>query len=158
MTQVGGSSGRVGLLLASRFSELSFTVEDLPDTVASSSSAIAHIDQAIAPRIWFVAHDFFQPQPTGIALTANIYLLRKVLHDWTFNDARIILQHCAASLQPRARTVIMDTILLTSNTISKMQEAKLGVRDLTMAHFLTAKSGSLAIGWNYFRARRRGYD
>ncbi|TVY18014.1 O-methyltransferase aurJ [Lachnellula arida] len=134
IVDVGGSTGQASILLATHYPELSFIVQDLPVTVANSSSILANLDTSISSRITFSAHDFLSPQPIAIAVTTDIFFLRKIIHDWPPKDARIILSHISAALQkPGACIVIMDTILPEPGSVPAMEEAGLRVRDLTMA-------------------------
>lgn len=120
-------------MLASKFHDLSFTVEDLPNTIEEAKVQLKDIDPLIASRISLKAHDFMQPQPPEISRIADVYLLRKILHDWPTATAQKILQSLVSSMKPGARIVIMDTILPLPGTVPAPQEAALRVRDLTMA-------------------------
>ncbi|KAI7972817.1 hypothetical protein EIK77_003963 [Talaromyces pinophilus] len=91
------------------------------------------IDPSIASRISLKAHDFMQPQPPEISHLADVYLLRKILHDWPTATAHKILQNLVSSMKPGARIVVMDTILPLPGTFPTPQEAALRVRDLIMA-------------------------
>jgi hypothetical protein len=57
---------------------------------------------------WRAAHDLFAPQPVR---NASIFLMRLVLHDWPFDDARKILKHLRAAATPDTVLVILDHIL-----------------------------------------------
>lgn len=91
------------------------------------------LEPLVAQRIKFVKHDFFQAQPKDIAASADVFLLRKVLHDWSFENAKLILQNLAAAMKPGARIIIMESILPSPGSMSSLGEAKLRVQDLIMA-------------------------
>lgn len=134
ITDVGGSTGQASTLLATHYPELSFLVQDLPSTVASSASILSNFDEAICSRVTFSAHDFFDHQPSSVSSSTDIFFLRKILHDWPFKDAQAILSRISEALQkPGSRIIIMDTILPEPGSVSAMEEAGLRVRDLTMA-------------------------
>ncbi|PCG99790.1 O-methyltransferase, family 2 [Penicillium occitanis (nom. inval.)] len=133
VVDVGGSTGQIALMLASNFPDLSFTIEDLPSTIEESRIQLRDIDPSIASRISLKAHDFMQPQPPEISHLADVYLLRKILHDWPTATAHKILQNLVSSMKPGARIVVMDTILPLPGTFPTPQEAALRVRDLIMA-------------------------
>ena len=139
--QVGGSTGQVSVLLATHHPSLHFTVQDLPDTVANGPAAISPLFHDITSRITFVAHDFLTPQPSS----ADVYFLRKILHDWSSEHATTILQHLVTAMKsrPGARLVVMETILPRPGEMAPMQEAMLRVRDLTMAQSFNSKERSL---------------
>ena len=65
---------------------------------------------------------------------ADVFFLRKILHDWPFNEARQILGHLAMVMRPTARVVVMDVILpVPAKGLGGFPEARIRVRDLTMA-------------------------
>ncbi|KAH5663548.1 hypothetical protein HBI44_239660 [Parastagonospora nodorum] len=154
VVDVGGSTGQASIALAEAFPDLQLVVQDLPEVVAVGAGMRRNVgvnkgsESEVTARIEFEAHDFFDPQPvvTGAAAPA-VYLLRKILHDWPFERARVICQHLADALlanrNPDAMVVIMDTILPPPGTVGHLQEAGLRVRDLTMAQCFNSKEREL---------------
>ena len=133
VVDVGGSGGHVSAFLAKVFPQLSFVVQDLPDTVAQTEAAIlagtSAVPADILSRVSFEGHDFFKPQiRTGVA----VFLLRMILHDWPAAEAAMILRNLAAALQVGGRIIIMDTVLPRPGEGSRGAESVLRVRDLTM--------------------------
>ena len=106
-------------------------MEDLPDTIANASTLLSAQPESIRSRISTQAYDFFTTQPYK---GADIYLLRMIIHDWPSHMAITILKNQLDALKanPRARLVIMDTILPIPGSTSSVEEALLRVRDLTM--------------------------
>ena len=159
VVDVGGSTAQASIALAKAFPELRFIVEDLPEVVEGGPGIIAEAEKGtpaqegaekLSSRITFVAHDFFNPQPEldATAGAPTVYLLRKILHDWPATRAVEILQHLAVALRdggnPKARILVMDTILPPSGTVGKHAEASLRVRDLTMAQCFNSKERELS--------------
>ncbi|KAI0470259.1 S-adenosyl-L-methionine-dependent methyltransferase [Xylaria cf. heliscus] len=146
IVDVGGSKGFASIALAHAHPGFLFTVQDT-QTGIGSHSEISNLDSSVSSRIRFVVQDFFDPQPATQAdwPPPDIYLLRKILHDWPQHQSRKILSQLAVALrdgQPTARILIMDAILPAAGTVGKLQEAKLRVRDLTMAqHFNSYERG-----------------
>ncbi|RWA10745.1 hypothetical protein EKO27_g4370 [Xylaria grammica] len=137
IVDVGGSKGFASVALARAHPGFLFTVQDI-QTGIGSSSEISHLESSISSRIRFVVQDFFDPQPPTQSdwPPPDVFLLRKILHDWPQHESRRILSRLAVALrdgQSTARIIIMDTILPVSGTIGRLQEARLRVRDLTMA-------------------------
>lgn len=68
-----------------------------------------------------------------------------ILHDWPASDAPKILRNHLDALKtnPRARLVIMDTVLPLPGSISVVEEALLRVRDLTMIQTFNSKEREL---------------
>ena len=137
VVDVGGSRGHASVSLAKEFPEPSFVVQDLPETLSGAADALAISEPGVAPRIKYMPHSFFEPQPIK---DADIYLLRMIIHDWPDAEALKILSHLRDALKkPGARILIMDTVLPRSGTIPAFEERKLRVRDLTMMQAFNAK-------------------
>jgi hypothetical protein len=63
--------------------------------------------EGVAGRCQLVGGDFFADVPAG----ADAYLLSRVLHDWTDNDARRVLATCRAAMGPGSRLLVVEAIL-----------------------------------------------
>jgi 2-polyprenyl-6-methoxyphenol hydroxylase-like FAD-dependent oxidoreductase len=138
VVDVGGSGGHGSRALASAFPGLTFVVQDLPDTIENAKLALSVDDAKLyEDRVSFMPHDFFTPQPV---IDGDVYFLRMIIHDWPDETAITILTHLRDALKkPRARIVVMDTILPQPGTVSLLQERQLRVRDLTMMQVFNAK-------------------
>lgn len=137
VVDVGGSSGHASIALARAYPQLNFIVQDLPETIAKTSSAgVLSSESEIASRISYMPHDFFQPQPV---VDADVYLLRMIIHDWPDAEALKILLSLVTAMKPGARLLIMDTVLPQAGTIMTVEESRLRVRDLTMMQVFNAK-------------------
>ncbi|KAI0099509.1 S-adenosyl-L-methionine-dependent methyltransferase [Daldinia grandis] len=146
---VGGSNGFVSVALAKSYPGFKFTVQDLPEAVEALSSTLSDLPDTITSRIQFKAHSFFDPQPPHQtdSSSPDVYLLRKILHDWPAARAREILCRLGTALRDgkksSARIVIMDIILPPPGTIERTQEAMLRVRDLSMAQAFNSQERNL---------------
>ena len=103
----------------------------------------------IANRISFLDHSFFEPQPIH---GADVYLLRMIIHDWSFEDALEILKNIVSVMEPGSRLVIMDTVLPAPGTVGLHEERLLRVRDLTMMQVFNSCERSLE-DWQYLLQR-----
>ena len=65
------------------------------------------IAEGVADRCQLVPGDFFAEVPAG----ADAYVLSRVLHDWTDDDARRVLAACRAAMGPGSRLLIVEAIL-----------------------------------------------
>ncbi|KAL2061151.1 hypothetical protein VTL71DRAFT_7424 [Oculimacula yallundae] len=142
VVDVGGSTCSSSIALATAFPDLRFVVEDLPETVENSNHILAPLPESIRARITTCGHNFFTPQPVT---TAQVYLLRMILHDWPAAEAVTILSNHLEVLKanPSARLLIMDTVLPVSGSVSKNEEALLRVRDLAMVQAFNSKEREL---------------
>lgn len=115
-------------------------MQDLPSTLQNSSEILSTLDPPVASRLNFVAHNFFEPQPKDTADNADIFFLRRILHDWPDAEAITILQHLATALTKNdARILIMDTILPVPGNEAPLSEATLRATDLTMRQMFNSR-------------------
>jgi hypothetical protein len=61
----------------------------------------------VAGRCQLVAGDFFAAVPAG----AGAYLLSRVLHDWTDDEARRLLATCRSAMAPASRLLVVEALL-----------------------------------------------
>ncbi|OBR10554.1 O-methyltransferase [Colletotrichum higginsianum IMI 349063] len=145
VVDVGGSHGQLAVEIASKFPHLKFIVQDLPETVETAQRAFeadTGIEPGVKSHIHFMSSDIFKPQTV---LDAHVYFLRMIIHDWPDRDARVILQNLRAALEanPRARIVIMDTVLPPPGSTALQHEQQLRVRDLMMMQVFNAREREL---------------
>ena len=102
IADVGGGRGEALRRILGRFPEPRGLVFDRDDVVAAFPD-----DRRMSGRIATEAGSFFDRVPSG----ADIYLLMRVLHDWSDDDCRRILRNCRAAIGIGARLVICEQIL-----------------------------------------------
>lgn len=99
--QIGGSAGHDAFALAAAFPKLTITVEDLHECAPVFSS---NVPSELASRVTFREYNFFEPQP----ISADIYLLKMILHDWPEAEAIKIVQQIRPALKPGAKIIFID--------------------------------------------------
>lgn len=104
VVDIGGSQGHVSIALAQSYPSLSFIVQDRGEVIKGAAEALPG---DLSHRITFMAHDFFTDQP----VKADVYLLRRVLHDWSDSHCINILQGLVPSLKKGARIIVNDGIM-----------------------------------------------
>jgi len=102
VVDVGDADGYVSILLGQSFPELQITVENLPHVTEAGNVPLAR-----QGKIEFKAQDFFQEQKVK---GADVYLLRRVLHDWPDKLAIEILRALIPVLKRGANVVINDNV------------------------------------------------
>ncbi|EKD17354.1 O-methyltransferase [Drepanopeziza brunnea f. sp. 'multigermtubi' MB_m1] len=132
IVDVGGSHGFACVALAERFPNLTFVVQDLPQTIASAPALAGDL----AARIQFQAHDFTQPQPVR---GADVYLYRWILHNHSDKYAVNMLRQLIPALKNGARVVINDHCLPEPGTESARDEKIMRTMDLVMLTLLNAQ-------------------
>uniref|UniRef100_A0A2K5L246 Acetylserotonin O-methyltransferase like n=1 Tax=Cercocebus atys TaxID=9531 RepID=A0A2K5L246_CERAT len=102
---VGGCTGALARELAREYPRLQVTVFDLPDVVELA----VHFQPAgpQAAQIHFAAGDFFRdPLPS-----AELYVLCRILHDWSDDKVHKLLSKVAESCKPGAGLLLVETLL-----------------------------------------------
>jgi O-methyltransferase/methyltransferase family protein len=112
VVDVGGGRGSLlGAILSRRPGMRGVLFER--GAVAEAAAA----DLAVAglqARCEAVGGDFFSEIPAG----GDVYVLKKVLHDWQDKQARAILQACRAAMNQTARLLIAEFVLPNNDTPS----------------------------------------
>lgn len=100
VVDVGGGTGAMlaGILLA--HPEVQGTLVDVPRTVARAAPIFARA--GVTDRVRVVGQSFFDPLPAG----ADLYLLMKVVSNWTGDELIAILRRCGEAAGRDGRLVI----------------------------------------------------
>jgi hypothetical protein len=89
---VGGGHRQLLAAILARYPDLPGVLFDLPSGVQIARSGA----EQSSPRAEFVAGSFFNSVPRG----ADVSVLRKVIHDWNDEQARVILRNCRDAMNP----------------------------------------------------------
>ncbi|KAJ7920785.1 S-adenosyl-L-methionine-dependent methyltransferase [Mycena leptocephala] len=118
----GGGQGYLSLLLARRFQDSCFIVQDLPEMLSIARKNILQDSEAARAlqeeRLIVEAHDFFQPQPRA----ADVYIFKHILHDWPDSVCVTILEN-AVKGNLKATILIIDFVAAPS-TYSRQVEGE----------------------------------
>ncbi|MEU8825073.1 methyltransferase [Streptomyces sp. NPDC048636] len=101
---LGGANGEVIRAMMTANPHLHGGVFDLPH-IAPDAAAAARAD-GLEERFSAVGGDFFEAVPS-----ADLYILKYVLHDWDDDACVRILKNCNASLREGGRVVIVDYLI-----------------------------------------------
>ena len=66
------------------------------------------LPEDLRERISFQAHNLFQMQSVD---GADVYLLRLVLHDWSYKYSKKIIRALIPALKPGAKVVVNDRVV-----------------------------------------------
>ncbi|KAI1135569.1 S-adenosyl-L-methionine-dependent methyltransferase [Hypoxylon sp. FL0543] len=125
VVDVGGGNGHCSKAIASCNPTLKFVVQDANTAIAGEVDT-----EELGDRLQFVEYDFFTPQ----TVTGDVYLLRRILHHHSDQDAVRILQAQLGAVRkkPGARILVMDNIAIHSGTLSTLEERKTRTLDIAM--------------------------
>jgi hypothetical protein len=102
IADIGGGNGEMLRRILAAFPEVKGLLFDRPDVIAAVSP-----EALSAGRITSQSGNFFEAVPVG----ADVYLLVRVLHDWSDEDAFRILRSCRLSMGLDARLLVIEGIL-----------------------------------------------
>jgi hypothetical protein len=80
---------------------------DLPAGIAAAKAGVG----GDLPRTELVAGDFFEAVPPN----GDIYVLKKVIHDWNDERAATILVNCRKAMTPAGKVLLAETIVPPGN-------------------------------------------
>jgi hypothetical protein len=98
----GGNGGFLSAILAS-YEEISAVLFDQPSAIEAAKAGRG----GPLPRCKLVAGDFFEDVPPG----GDTYVLKRVLFDWTDEQALQILQNCRQQMGGDARLLIIEPLI-----------------------------------------------
>jgi 2-polyprenyl-3-methyl-5-hydroxy-6-metoxy-1,4-benzoquinol methylase len=107
VVDVGGGHEQLLSAILTRHPHVSGVLFDLPSGVQMARSGA----EGSLPRTEFVAGSFFEFVPQG----ADVYVLKKVIHDWNDKQAAVILRNCRDAMTPHGRVLIAETIIPAGN-------------------------------------------
>ena len=104
VVDVGGGRGGFMAALLTRHQHLRGILFDQAHVLAQPN----HVREAgLTSRCDFAAGDFFAEVAPG----GDVYVLKRILHDWNDDDATRILRACAAAAGARGRIIVADAVL-----------------------------------------------
>lgn len=101
---IGGANGEVIRAMMRANPDLHGGVFDLPHVVPDAVQAAR--GDGLLDRFTAIGGDFFESVPS-----ADLYVLKYILHDWEDQHCIQILKNCRASLQDGGRIVVIDYLV-----------------------------------------------
>jgi hypothetical protein len=106
VVDIAGSAGVDAFHLATKFPALRIIVQDLAQVAPVFDKNHAEVSADLQSRVSFMEHDMFEPQP----VSADIYLIKQILHDWPDAEAVKVLRALIPALKPGARVILVEYI------------------------------------------------
>jgi O-methyltransferase len=105
VVDVGGGTGTLLAAVLSKYPALLGTLVELPATVEMGRRNLT--EAGVGDRCAFAAGSFFDPLPSD----GDVYVLSRVLHDWTDNEATAILRRCAEAAGSTGRVLVIEQLV-----------------------------------------------
>ena len=121
MVDVGGGNGALLSVVLRAKPEMRGILFDLRQGLVGAREKLEA--DGVAARVTLVEGNFFESVPAG----ADLYILKWIIHDWSDDQARVILQVCRRSMEDQARLVLIE------RTIPEHVDASPSALDATMA-------------------------
>src|SRR3546814_176009 len=109
IVDVGGGRGSLLITLLQRNPAARGLLFDLPHVAAGAAAPIR--DAGLEDRCRIVSGDFLDRVPAG----GDLYLVKKVIHDWDDERARTILANCRAAIADGGSILVMAEVILPGN-------------------------------------------
>jgi hypothetical protein len=126
VVDIGGNTGALMALLLRRFPELQGTVFDLEQAVCQTNAVLCAA--GVNERCQVLTGSFFEA--STIPTHGTIYLISRVLLNWSDEKVVEILKNCRAAMPSHSKLLILDFVLSDSNsnsTIPLLHSLHLGI-------------------------------
>jgi hypothetical protein len=112
VVDVGGNDGALLGAVLQRRPNLRGVLFDQPHIVAAAEGRLGAA--GVLPRCTIVTGSFFEEVPAG----GDLYMLSSVLHDWSDDEAKKILERVRAAMKPGAKLLLVEMVLPDDETWS----------------------------------------
>jgi hypothetical protein len=138
LVDIGGGKGAMMAALLAEMPGARGTVFDLPAGLIGADDVLT--EAAVRDRVDLAPGDFFESVPPG----GDVYLLRRVLHDWPDDDATAILTSCRTAIADRsARLLVSELIMPERATPGPAEDEEVFTLDMHMLVLFGARERSV---------------
>jgi SAM-dependent methyltransferase len=123
LVDVGGGSGGLLTEVLTTYPLMRGVLLELPEAVRAAGKRLA--EEGLAGRVELVEGSFFDGVPSG----GDVYVLARVLHNWSDEKAMRILRQVRAAMRPGARLVVFEQLVPEEDS---EPDAASGMVDLLM--------------------------
>jgi hypothetical protein len=107
VVDVGGGHGQLLSAILAGNPHLSGVLFDRPASIETAKTGLG----GPLPRTEFRVGDFFEGVPKG----GDVYVLKRVIHDWDDERAAAILRNCRSAMHPSGKVLVAERITAQGN-------------------------------------------
>jgi ubiquinone/menaquinone biosynthesis C-methylase UbiE len=108
VVDVGGGNGEVLSSVLKQNQDVKGVLFDMPEVVARAMENISN--NGLRSRMEIVGGNFFESVPSSDA-----YILRHIVHDWSDEDAVVILTNCRKAMKPNGKLLVVEAVIPKGN-------------------------------------------
>lgn len=118
VVDVGGGQGTLLATILRKNPKLQGVLLDMPHVVEMARPMLER--EGLQARCKLVPGNFFEAVPGG----GDLYMLKRILHDWDDKNSREILMTCRAAMSAESTLIVLDAVVPVGNTpsFSKLQD------------------------------------
>ena len=124
VADIGGGQGGLLAAILARHPGVRGLLYDQPQVVADPAELR---DAGSLDRCDIQAGDFFERVPAGV----DLYLLKRILHDWDDATATRILRRCREAMPADGRIAVVDAVMLPGNAPDPNKATDVSIMALT---------------------------
>lgn len=106
---IGGGQGALLRAILNAYPDVKGVLFELPHVIERACRSLS--EHTGSQRCRLEAGDFFETIPGGF----DVYLLKKIIHDWNDEQAIRILKNCRRAMAPHARLLLIELVVPTGN-------------------------------------------
>ena len=103
---IGGGKGHLLFSILDRYPNIQGTLFDQKSVIEKAKSR-----NSFGSRCNFVVGNFMNEVPEG----GDLYILKRILHDWNDEDAEKILQNCRKAITDQGRLILIEPAIVEAN-------------------------------------------
>ncbi len=121
LTDVGGGLGVLMAEILIANPSMKGVVADIPSVIQKAKNIIR--SRGLEDRCEAVECDFFEEIPSG----SDGYLMSHVLHDWSADQCKIILNNCCKAMKPGSKLLVVEMVIPPGNqpSIAKLLDLEM---------------------------------
>ena len=135
IVDVGSGHGTLLSELLSQLPEATGIAFDREEVIRSVPEVVRFTD-----RLELRAGDFFEEIPRG----GDVYVLSRILHDWSDEEAEQILRTCRRSVSSTSRLLLLEQVAQEATSLDQSSKLELAMKDLNMLVLVGGKERTVA--------------